>query len=333
MRIRTRFIIAFMIIILLMTITILIVIKQQNIMRSSFFIIEKINKTELLLLECRRQEKNYLLRQDLSSTTLFNTNLAEFIHSTQQLKEEINDIILVNHLNSLEKKTMQYGDLFRRIIKKYKDDYVPDTNDREMDRLIQETVATARECHSIVAEIKEFVFLKIENANAAAQYISITSILLGLLISFIVVYLLCGITVKPLEQLQKLAEKVSTADIQDIDIEFSDMEMKNFNSKETHDLATSIQRMITSLRFLVSSERGLMDDYHMTIVVLVNKAMGPAGWSVIERAHKSAGFSSFSEVNPSNIGEFLSKLQNEGLKLIPNERVHMLITAIQRLNM
>jgi hypothetical protein len=128
-----------------------------------------------------------------------------------------------------------------------------------------------------------------------------------------------------------LADKASSGDIQDIDVEFGDLDVKRFGTRESHDLALALRKMVTNLRLLVSTERGLMDHYHMTIMVLIHKAVGPASWSVIERARSAAAFSSFSEINPANVHRFVTALETEVRPLIPDGSVRLLVSAISEL--
>jgi hypothetical protein len=107
--------------------------------------------------------------------------------------------------------------------------------------------------------------------------------------------------------------------------------MRRFTSRESYDLARALCCMVMNLRFLVPTERGLMDDYHMTILVLVNKALGSGGWAVVERARRAGGFDSFSEVEPENVDRFLTELEREALEEIPEDRVQLLSRFIREL--
>ncbi len=332
-RIRTKLLFGLVAMVVLMAVVLAVITHEQRIMKRSFLLVERIDAVELLFLECRRQEKNFLLRRDVSSVGLYSENLNALLEQTRGLQSDVIDSRLADKIGMLRGKAIEYGDLFGRVRENYPEDYEAGAGYEELDQLVSLTVERARECHVLVADIKGTLVRWFDEANSRAHLISTLSILLGLLMSIGLAVLLTRITVKPLEHLREFAERASTGDIQDIDVEFSELDMKYFNSRESHDLAKSLQRMVTSLRFLVTSELGRMDDYHMTILVLVNKAVGPIGRAVIERARAAAGFDSFAEVKPSHAKEFISKLEEEVAKIIPGERARLLSQAIERLSM
>lgn len=74
-----------------------------------------------------------------------------------------------------------------------------------------------------------------------------------------------------------------------------------------------------------------MDNYHMTIAVLVNRALGPAGRSIIEKARARAGFESFTEVRPGNVQRFLDALEEETRRLTTPEDFKLLADTIRNL--
>ena len=326
LRIRTRLLSGLLAIVVLMSAVAWMIMVQCKVVRHSCELLEGIDTVERVFLECRRQEKNFLLRHDQPSLDLHAAYFDTLLSTTIDLEAQVSHLGMGSKLALLREQEVEYQAAFQDL----KSDW-SDGSGRESERLEDLSVARARGCHALVAEIKSIVNSKREAAQAMLRMVSILSIVVGLLLSLLIAGQLTRQIVRPLEYLRGLADKVSTGDIQDVDVEFSDMEMKHFSSRETYDLARSLQRMVTSLRLLVSSERGLMDDYHMTILVLVNKAVGPGGWAVIERARASAGFDSFSEVQPDNLQRFLDELGNQVGALIPSERTEMLSEAIKRL--
>lgn len=326
MRIRSKLLFGLTAIVILMVAVALAIIREQSVMRRSFAVHEHMTTLERLLLECRRQEKNFLLRHDESSPVLHAANLDSLIAYTENLRSEVADPEIVSKLSLLTDNAEEYGSLFRDLAA----DWLENSG-RMGQEITPLEVSSARKCHALVADIQAGAVARFNAANATAHTVSIFSIIVGVVLSLLIAGLLTRNIVGPLETLRALAERVSTGDIQDMDVEFTDLEMRRFNSRETLDLARSLQRMVTSMRLLVSTERGLMDDYHMTIVVLVNKALGPNGWTVIERARNAARFEAFAEVNPSNVDAFLAELEKEAESLIPRERIDLLCNAIRAL--
>ena len=196
------------------------------------------------------------------------------------------------------------------------------------EELVAALVSHARACHSEEEEIRKAVLMRFRRACTTTRTVSIVSVAVGLLLSMIVTWLLTRFVAGPLERLRELAEKASVGDIQDMDIAFSDLEMGGCANREVYDLAHALRRMVTSLRLLVPTEHGLMDSYHMAIIVLSNRAIGPAAWAMIERARAAAGLSSFAEIDPSNAGRFMTELERQLGDLIPEEKLRLLRKAI-----
>jgi methyl-accepting chemotaxis protein len=323
--IRSRLVLGLLAIVVLMTADAWFIIRQQGIMDRSFCSLERMDMIERFLLECRRQEKNFLLRRDQASLDLFAASFDSLLSNTSALAERIKDPDMSASLVLLGGRILEYGDAFQHLRSRWFELSDPE----ERSRLDAETVATARACHALAGEVRNETISEFRAAHSATRTGNVLSVLLGLGLSIVVAALLTRNIVGPLEYLRKLAEKVSTGDIQDMDVEFSDLDMKRFTSRESFDLARTLRYMVSNLRMLVSTERGLMDDYHMTILVLANKALGRAGWSAVERARSAAGFRSFSDVHPSNVDRFLVALEKEAARTIPEERVRLLSQAIR----
>ncbi len=326
-RIRTKLLIGMLGMVLLMMVVAGVIIRQQLVIEHSFSILEHMNTIERLLLECRRQEKNFLLRHDRSSIELFASDFEALQNNTMTALPEVSDTGLRSKLDGLKGLISQYGRTFDEV----KSAWASDVGMEEQHRLAGLTVSRARECHALVAEIRESAISSFKMAGYSTHAVSLSSVLLGLLLSFLLAGMLTRHIVNPLEYLREFAEKARVGDIQDMDVQSSDLEMKRFNSRETYDLARSLQCLVTNMRLLVSTERGLMDPYHMTIAVLLIRAVGSCGWAVIERARGAAGFRSFPEITTSNIDRFLTCLTAELTGLIPEDRVRLVIDAIREL--
>ncbi len=322
----TQLLLGFLSIVALMTVAGWITIRQQSVIQESFVILESADDVERFLLECRRQEKNYLLRMDQASLDLFTADFDSLLHVTAGLQEIAVRPEIGVKIPGLREKVLEYGDAFRDTRTIW-----PSGAAEERTRLESTMVARARSCHAIVAEIRGMAISNFGDAHRMTRHVSLIAIALGLLFSVLIAGVLTRHIAGPLGRLRRLAERVSTGDIQDMDVEFTELDTRNFGTRESYELARSLQRMVTNLRLLVSSERGLMDDYHMTIVVLVNKAVGPGGWALIEEAQAAAGFASFTDVRPVDIENFLIELGKRAIMLIPKERVDLLCDAIRKL--
>ena len=327
MRMRTKLLLGFLSIVALMTAAVGVTIWQQSIIQECFALLERTDNVERFLLECRRQEKNFLLRMDQSSLDLFKVDFDSLHYSTVDLRKDTVNPDIAAKLPLLTDRIKEYGEVFEDVRSAW-----PAGIGAEAQELLEGKMVTrARACHAVVSEIRGIAISTFSDAQRVTQNVSVVSIALGLLLSIVIAGILTRHIAGPLGYLRNLAERVSTGDIQDMDVEFTELETKRFNTRESFELARSLQRMVTSIRLLVSSERGLMDDYHMTIVVLVNKAVGPGGWSLIESARSAAGFGSFADVTPSNVENFLIELGKRAIMIIPKERVDLLTDAVRTL--
>ena len=325
-RTRTKLWLGMLALVVLMGMVALIVIRQQSTMERSFALLDHLDTLERLLLECRRQEKNFLLREDQASLDLHASSFEALRSATADRMETIADAGIRSQLAVLLEKEVEYHRAFEHL----KAEVLADPSLRH-DPPEERTVARARECHALLADLRELAISRFAKAHSATHTVSVLSVALGLVASVAIAGWLTRHLVAPLEYLRELAARISTGDIQDMDVELSDLDAKRFNTRESWELAESLQRMVTSIRLLIPTERGLMDDYHMTVLVLVNKAVGPGGWTVIERARQAAGFGSFAEVRPDNVDRFLERLREEAASLIPEERIRRLSAAIARL--
>ncbi len=324
--IRTKLWLGMLALVALMGTVALIAIRQQLTMERSFALLDHLDTVERLLLECRRQEKNFLLRGDQASLDLHARSFEALRRAIAERMETVADAGIRSQLALLLEKELGY----RRAFENLKSEVLADPSlcCQPPEAL---TAARARECHALLADLRALAISRFARARSRNYTVSVLSVALGLVASVAIAGLLTRHLVAPLEYLRELATRISTGDIQDMDVELHDLDAKRFNTRESFALAESLQRMVTSIRLLIPTERGLMDDYHMTMVVLVNKAVGPGGWTVIERARQAAGLRSFAEVGPANVDRFLEQLRQEAAALIPEERIQRLSAAIAQL--
>jgi methyl-accepting chemotaxis protein len=326
-RIRSKLLSGLLALFLLLAATTAILHKQQLLMQDSCKVLQRVHTIERFLLECRRQEKNLLLRRQALYIDLFSTNMDSVRQNTSELMNQVSDPSISSDIESLMVNEEAYARYFLDAVENLRTPF-----DRaEHDRLVDLTVERARACHSLIGRIRSVVMLRLNATNEMTRLVSQLSVVVAFLLALLIAVLLTRSIVKPLEYLRSLAEEVSMGDIQDMDVEFAGLDMDRFTSRESFDLAQSFRRMVTSIRMLVPTERGLMDNYHMTIVVLVNRALGPAGWSIIEKARAGAGFGSFAEVGPSKIEQFIDSLKEETATLTSEREFTLLAEAIRNL--
>jgi hypothetical protein len=326
-RIQTKVLASLLTVVGLMSFAGAVITVQQHRMRDVFTVLDRVQEVERHLLECRRQEKNFFLRHDQSSIELFATHSTTLVDRAATLRDEVLDPGLVPLQARLDRALVEYRDAFLHAERSWRSDH----STEERDLLVETTVTMARVSHQLVADIRSVSLARSRTASAVTEAVTFAAGGIGVLASVILASSLTRHIAKPFEVLRVVAERVSTGDIQDIDVGFSDIQISSFNTKESLDLARALQRMLTSLRLLVPTERGLMSSYHLAIVVLVQRAVGPAGWAVIERARADAGFDSFADVRPSSIDGFVERLAEHLGPFLPPATRLRLCTAVCQL--
>ena len=178
MNLRVRITLGFLIIVVVMVCVSGIIIWQESHMYKAFQHSSQISEIEKYLLECRRQEKNYIIRHDSQSVQLFANNYDSLsILINKMMFNDINEQMELK-LIILEKKLMEYQNIFEELI-------VTKNVELENNLAIRE-VGLAREGHKIIGEIKNIASQNFKNAYAITNNVNIFSILIGLFLSVLI---------------------------------------------------------------------------------------------------------------------------------------------------
>lgn len=178
MNLRVRITSGFLIIVVVMVCVSGVIIWQESRMHHAFQHSSQISEIEKYFLECRRQEKNYIIRHDSQSVQLYVNNhdsLSTLIN--QMMLSDINEQ-MNKKLSKLEKKLSEYRNIFEELTI---------TKNTEMGiSLANLEVAYAREGHKIISELKSITNRNFKNAYTITNNVNIFSILLGLFLSVII---------------------------------------------------------------------------------------------------------------------------------------------------
>ncbi len=178
MNLRVRITSGFLIIVIVMACVSGIIIWQEFHMHQAFQHSSQISEIEKYFLECRRQEKNYIIRHDSKSVQLFTSNYDSL--STLINKMMINNINEQTELKLIKlwEKLEEYKNIFEELII---------TKNVEMgNSLATREVGFAREGHEIIRDIKNITTQNFKNAYAITNNVNIFSILIGLFLSIII---------------------------------------------------------------------------------------------------------------------------------------------------
>ncbi len=178
MNLRARITFGFLIIVFVMACVSGIIIWQESNMHQAFQHSSQISEIEKYFLECRRQEKNFIIRHDSQSAQLFTSNYDSLnMQVSKMLDYDLNEQ-MVKKLIALQEKIDSYGLKFEEIIS---------SGQIEIDKTeIQSEVNLARESHALINEIKAITIQDFNKAYAITNNVNIFSILIGLFLSVLI---------------------------------------------------------------------------------------------------------------------------------------------------
>lgn len=178
MNLRARITFGFLIIVFVMACVSGIIIWQESNMHKAFQQSSQISEIEKYFLECRRQEKNFIIRHDYQSVQLFTLNNDSLnILVSKMLADELNEQ-MVAKLTALQEKNDDYVLKFEEIIH---------SNQIEIDNTkMQSEVNIARDIHALINEIKTLTTQEFNKAYAITNNVNIFSILIGLFLSVLI---------------------------------------------------------------------------------------------------------------------------------------------------
>lgn len=178
MNLRIRITSGFLIIVIVMACVSGIIIWQESNMYQAFQHSLQISEIEKYFLECRRQEKNFIIRHDSQSVQLFASNYDSLnVVVFKMLDYDLNDQMM-EKLNILQNKLDSYNLKFEEIVGASQIDI--DTTK------IQSEVDLAREIHTLINGIKVMTIQDFNRAYTITNNVNIFSILIGLFLSVLI---------------------------------------------------------------------------------------------------------------------------------------------------
>lgn len=178
MNLRVRITSGFLIIVIVMACVSGIIIWQESNMYQAFQHSLQISEIEKYFLECRRQEKNFIIRHDSQSVQLFASNYDSLnVVVFKMLDYDLNDQMM-EKLNILQNKLDSYNLKFEEIVGASQIDI--DTTK------IQSEVDLAREIHTLINGIKVMTIQDFNRAYTITNNVNIFSILIGLFLSVLI---------------------------------------------------------------------------------------------------------------------------------------------------
>jgi hypothetical protein len=154
-----------------------IIIWQESKMHKAFQQSIKIGEIDKYFLECRRQEKNFLIRQDSESMELYNQNFIALTNTLNETLElELSDKSL-NIITILQRNLDNYNKKVEDII----------NSEEVLDKIqIQQEVDLAREIHSSINELNTIAIDNFNKAHILTTNVNLFSILIGFFLSVLI---------------------------------------------------------------------------------------------------------------------------------------------------
>ncbi len=325
MRIRWRLLLGLLSLVLVNVTVAGLIVRQQVSVKLWSGILGRVTDQERLVLECRLQETRAMLDADGGDPLWVQETLDTLLINTEELMQLVPGTPIRESLARLREMEFSYSATLKVLLSRGS----LDISEVEDSALIFLTNQKATDCLDLMAAIRGAALQHLEKTIATSRWVNLVAVLIGLLLSVIIAALLNRTIVTPIQELSRLAVDVTQGDIQDMHVRFADLDLERYDAPETHELATSLQRLVEALRERVSSERGLMDAFHLTVAALLHRAVGPDAWGLIERTRARAGFGGFTDIVPDDVEVFIEALQDELRDQLPRDSWEMLAEAIR----
>ena len=324
---RSRLLLGLLALAVLMGTVLAVILRQQAGTARADRTFHGIVTIETQLLTCRSLEGDFLVGGDEECIPRLYSVLDTLVARTREFAERVGEGEVAGRLDALQRTVVDYSATLKILLAQ--EEMEGEYRDSAVLADLADTYATR--CHELMNEVRQAAFAEAAQASSRARQVTIFAVGAGMLLALIIGLWLIRRIVTPMESLTALADRVREGDIQDMDVQFRDIDMGSFSTRESYSMARAIQRLITRIRMAVSSEVGLMDTYHMTLVVLIDRALGRTGRAVMEQARAQAGFESITEISPENVDRFIEALREEAEGRVEPERLEVLVQALQDL--
>jgi hypothetical protein len=157
-----------------------VIIWNQALLQGEFENMATCAYLEEYLLECRRYEKNYFLRGGAEYSQLQGDYFEQLTAATRRLRKNpaIGDRVAV-----LLGKEVVYKERFNSLVSEIESG----TRDRALeDNSFLEMIAVARECETLIREIREVTADRFNSTVTRSQFVNFLSVIVGILLAIIV---------------------------------------------------------------------------------------------------------------------------------------------------
>ncbi|MFH1852247.1 MAG: hypothetical protein ABIA75_07885 [Candidatus Neomarinimicrobiota bacterium] len=183
MNLRARITLGFIVVILIMLVASGVIIWNQSLMQQSFSNLAATIDLERYLLECRRHEKNFLLRNDQSYVLIHRANYDSLTVRIALLRPEITDPKIQAKLTELKASLVEYQSIFTELATH---PAAVIATDPILAARLEQEVQKARDSHDLIGQIRLLTTERFHLASSVGHLVNIGSILVGILVAVII---------------------------------------------------------------------------------------------------------------------------------------------------
>lgn len=187
----------FLLVVIVMSIASGVILWNQSKMRDAFEVSNASVQLEDYLLECRRQEKNFLLRGKNEYVEYFNISYDSLYTMTTHLIAKTDNKSMKAELTNLGERESAYKASYDSLIQRSQHQEVSQVN---REALVTQMVEEARDCHSLIANIRSLALTNFNTAKSSSHIINIAALVVGILLSVLIAGIISDQVIQQMEE-------------------------------------------------------------------------------------------------------------------------------------
>ena len=187
----------FLLVVIVMSIASGVILVNQSKMRDAFEMSNASVQLEDYLLECRRQEKNFLLRGKEEYVEYFNISYDSLYTMTAHLIAKTDHKSMKAELTNLGERESAYKASYDSLIQL---SHHQDVSQVNRETLVTQMVEEARDCHSLIANIRSLAMTNFNTAKSSSHIINIAALVVGILLSVLIAGIISDQVIQQMEE-------------------------------------------------------------------------------------------------------------------------------------
>jgi len=187
----------FLLVVIVMSIASGVILVNQSKMRDAFEMSNASVQLEDYLLECRRQEKNFLLRGKEEYVEYFNISYDSLYTMTAHLIAKTDHKSMKAELTNLGERESAYKASYDSLIQL---SHHQDVSQVNRETLVTQMVEEARDCHSLIANIRSLAMTNFNTAKSSSHIVNIAALVVGILLSVLIAGIISDQVIQQMEE-------------------------------------------------------------------------------------------------------------------------------------